>query len=283
MLTKRQTRRIGFALAGTAIAAVTTYGVAVGVSLGETTTPLPPGVSESDHSGSPVTYAAAKGSAASPVASDEASRRVLSGMKDTDLVSVTSSTAPSGRTIAVQLAHNNDEVPDVWLAGVAAGAFLEMTHTDETVASDAAGKMTAAGTGRDGSSVTTELGLGAVSLNQVFNSPSDSVLRTRVDNVARDFGLKVADLRVLHPLESALQVSFVVPDDSKIDWTIDELRAALVGKTPDIEGLLIELDAADGQKLLLAGTAYRTGEGGLWFSPGQDERFNAIHGTLARR
>jgi len=51
-----------------------------------------------------------------------------------------------------------------------------------------------------------------------------------------------------------------------------------VGKSPVVEGLLIELDDSHGQPLLQSGVAYRTGEGGLWFAPGQDARFGAVHG-----
>lgn len=54
--------------------------------------------------------------------------------------------------------------------------------------------------------------------------------------------------------------------------------AALVGATPDVEGVLIQLDNPAGKPLLISGVAYRTGEGGLWFAPGQDERFGALHG-----
>jgi hypothetical protein len=57
----------------------------------------------------------------------------------------------------------------------------------------------------------------------------------------------------------------------------------LVGKSPDVEGILIELYDPDGQPLLQSGVAYRTGSGGLWFAPGQDERFGAIHGGMPGR
>src|SRR5262249_6032366 len=119
---------------------------------------------------------------------------------------------------------------------------------------------------------------GAVALGQVFGSPSDAVLTSQVNTVAQQFGLKVASLTILHPLESALEVTFVVPDAATIDWTIGQLGDALVGHSPDVEGLLIELDNSAGQPLLRTGAAYRTGEGGLWFASGEGDRFGAVHG-----
>jgi hypothetical protein len=68
------------------------------------------------------------------------------------------------------------------------------------------------------------------------------------------------------------------PEGATIDWTIDELRTDLVGESPDVEGVFIELGDSHGQPLLQSGVAYRTGEGGLWFAPGQDARFGAVHG-----
>jgi len=178
----------------------------------------------------------------------------------------------------VALAKNNDDVPDVWVADLAVGALGERMRTNQAVISDEIASATAVGPGSSGAQVTSNLGLGAVSLGQVFDSPSDAVLTSQVNTVAQQFGLKVSSLSILHPLESALQVTFVVPDSATIDWTLDQLRTALVGASPDVEGVLIELDNSAGQPLLLAGVAYRTGEGGLWFAPGQDVRFGAVHG-----
>jgi hypothetical protein len=146
------------------------------------------------------------------------------------------------------------------------------------VANDLVSSATAVGPGKGGDTVTTYLGVGAVRLGQVFGSPSDSELIAHVAEVAERHGLTVVDLQILHPLESALSVKFVVPDGARINWTIDELRTDLVGASPDVEGVLIELGDSQGQPLMQSGVAYRTGEGGLWFAPGQDVRFGAVHG-----
>ena len=176
------------------------------------------------------------------------------------------------------MTRNDDGVPDVWLADLAVGAVAERSHSDQAVANDLVSSATAVGPNKGGDTVTTNLSVGAVRLGQVFGSPSDSELIAHVADVAERHGLTVADLQILHPLESALSVKFVVPDGATIDWTIDELRTDLVGKSPDVEGVFIELGDSHGQPLLQAGVAYRTGEGGLWFAPGQDARFGAVHG-----
>lgn len=279
MSTRRPTRTIGYSLAAAAVAAVGTYGIAGAVT--PDPTPPPPGVSESDHTGSPGVYAAQQRAASPAAAPSDATRQVMNGLKNTDLTGLTTTAMPSGTSVTVQLAGNNDQLTDEWLADLAVGAYAELAHSDQTVTSDLVAKSTMIRPGPDGTPVTTDLGTGAVRLGQEFGSPSDSTLRGRAADVAKSFGLQVADVQILHPFESALEVKLVVPDGAKIGWTIDQLREALDGgQTPDVEGVLIELYAPDGQKLLQTSAAYRTGDGSLWFAPGQDERFGAMHMQL---
>ncbi|HUW78347.1 MAG TPA: hypothetical protein VMV52_06315 [Candidatus Nanopelagicaceae bacterium] len=117
---------------------------------------------------------------------------------------------------------------------------------------------------------------------QQFNSPSDDVLRSRIHDAAVKFGLKVRKLIILHPQDSAIWVSFTVPDNTKALWTIDQLRAAVEGSPRTVEGSLIQLYSPAGELLLSSGVTYRTGLGGLSFAPGQDERFGAVHGYPAQ-
>jgi hypothetical protein len=112
---------------------------------------------------------------------------------------------------------------------------------------------------------------------QQFASPSDDLLRLRVHNAASKFGLEVRKLTILHPLDSAVSVSFTVPDNATVSWTIDQLRAAVEGSPRTLEGSLIKLYSTSGELLLSSGVAYRTGLGGLSFAAGQDERFHAVH------
>jgi hypothetical protein len=236
-----------------------------------------------DHTGQPVTYAGRQSTPLSSLRADAAESNVaahvmtdLSG--EPQLVGLTTKVTPSGLEVVVTMTRNDDRVPDVWLADLAVGAVAERSHSNEAVANDIISTAIAIGPDNGGNPVTTSLGIGAVRLGQVFGSPSDSALTVHVGDVAESHGLTLADLRILHPLESALSVAFVVPDGASIDWTLDELRTNLVGVPPEVEGVFIELRDSQGQPLLLSGVAYRTGESGLWFAPGQDSRFGAVHG-----
>jgi len=277
-VTGRLRKRIGSAAARTLSAVILAAGVAAAAALAGCTA-----MSNDDHTGDPVTYAGGRSTPLASLSSDAAASNAaaqvvkdLSG--EPQLAGVTTTSTPSGLQVAVTLTRNDDRVPDVWLADLAVGAVAERSHSDQAVANDLVSSATAVGPGQGGDTVTTYLGVGAVRLGQVFGAPSDSALTAHVADVAERHGLTVADLQILHPLESALRVKFVVPDGATIDWTIDELRTDLVGASPDVEGVFIQLDDPHGQPLLQSGVAYRTGEGGLWFAPGQDARFGAVHG-----
>jgi hypothetical protein len=277
-MTSRLPKRIRSAAAPALAAVILTAGVTAAAALAGSAA-----MSNNDHTGDPVTYAGGQSTPrasliANAVGSDATAQVMKSLSGEPQLAGLTTKSPPSGLQVAVTLTRNDDGVPDVWLADLAVGAVAERSHTDQAVASDLVSSATAVGPGKGGDTVTTSLGIGAVRLGQVFGSPTDSALTASVADVAKRHGLTLADLQILHPLESALSVKFVVPDGAKIDWTIDELRTDLVGKSPVVEGLLIELDDSHGQPLLQSGVTYRTGEGGLWFAPGQDARFGAIHG-----
>lgn len=277
-MTRRLLKRIRSAAAPALAAVILTAGVAAACDAGRID-----GDVEQRPRGDPVTYAGGLSTPpASLTANDAPSDAAVQVMKDLSgqpqLAGLTTRSTPSGLQVVVTLTRNDDGVLDVWLADLAVGAVAERSHTDQAVASDLVSSATVVGPGKGGDMVTTSLGIGAVRLGQVFGSPGDSALTASVADVAERHGLTVADLQILHPLESALSVKFVVPDGAKIDWTIDGLRTDLVGKPPVVEGLFIELDDSHGQPLLQSGVAYRTGEGGLWFAPGQDRRFGAVHG-----
>jgi hypothetical protein len=242
----------------------------------------------SDHTDDPVTYAGDLATPRSSVPVDPAESNVadrvmqdLSG--DPQLAGLTTMRTNAGLEVVVTLTRNDEGVADAWLADLAVGAVAERSHSDELVANDLISTAIAVGPDAQGNPVTTSLGIGAVQLGQVFGSPSDSLLAAHVVDVAKSHGLTVAEFRILHPLESALSVAFVAPDGATIDWTLDELRTELAGTPPELEGVFIELRDSQGQPLLQSGVAYRTGEGGLWFAPGQDSRFGAVHGGMPLR
>jgi hypothetical protein len=277
MSTKRNARRFGYVLAGVLVA-IATVG-AVGAAMGAIGGSADPRIGAGGHTGDPVTYAGVtQAPTGAPASLDDAAGQVLRGVGGTSVQGVQASSSSTGLVVTVALKENNDDVPDIWLADLAVGALGERMRTNQAVINEEIASATAVGLGSSGVQVTSNLGLGAVRLGQVFESPSDAALTSQVNTVAQEFGLKVSSLSILHPLESALRVTFVVPDSATIDWTIDQLRTAVVGASPDVEGVLIELDNSAGQPLLRSGVAYRTGEGGLWFAPGQDDRFGAVHG-----
>jgi hypothetical protein len=239
-------------------------------------TSAPPG---GGHSGDPVIYAGGVSDARTPIAPGGAAARVMRALAtEPKLGGIVATMTPSGLDVTVTLTTNDENVRDEWLAQVALGAVAELVHGKGQVANDLIARSTAVGPNKGGRVVTTDLGAGAVRLGQVFGSPGDAVLLGRVRDVAARRGLAVADVRVLHPLESALAVTFVVPDGARIDWTIDDLRVDLTGAPPEVEGVLIELVDPRGAALLSEGAADRTGAGSLWFAPGQDARFGAAHG-----
>jgi hypothetical protein len=175
--------------------------------------------------------------------------------------------------------HMTDQVTSRWHANLAAGAYTELVHTDEAAYSELIESALAIGPDADGSEASAPLGTGAARLGQQFNSPTDDDLTAHLTDVARRFGLKVVDLQILHPLESAVSLALVVPDGAEIAWTIDDLSVALFGKSPNVEGDLIALRSPKGEALLRRTAAFRVGSGSLWFAPGQDERFGAVHGS----
>lgn len=169
-----------------------------------------------------------------------------------------------------------------WLGALAQGAVADLMRRGEPTTQAVIGGGEVVGPNNSGQSVSTVLGTGFIAGGQQFASPNDGLLRSRINEVALTFGLKVRALTILHPLESAISVSFTVPDNAKVSWTIDQLRAAVEGTPRTVEGSLIQLYSTSGELLLSSGAAYRTGLGGLSFAPGQDERFSAMHGHLAR-
>lgn len=231
-------------------------------------------------SGLPVQYTKEVSDPGPGLSGPQAAQQALKGMGDSALIEgATVDPGPTGAEISVQLKQNDDEVPQDWAAAMVAGAITELLRTDETVVGEVTASATATGPDYDGNPSSTELGVGAVRLGQVFNSPSDAELNAHLEDVAKEFGLSISGVEIFHPIESALSVTFVVPDDAKVAWTIDQLRTAIVGESPDVEGIFIELDSPEGQALLKSGAAYRIGDGDVWFASGQDDRFGAMHGA----
>jgi hypothetical protein len=217
---------------------------------------------------------------------DEALSLALKGMSGTEVRSASLMEAPAdspttGPWVSVQVNSNKgDDLYAVWLAGLVRGAVVDRMWDDEESTADVVGGGQLEDTDRTGAAVVTPLGTGSVVGGQVFHSPSDDDLEARAEAAARRFGLELLTVQVMHPLETAIAVRFALPGDGELTWTIDDLRAAVAGSPLSVEGVFIEIVSPSGKSLLRTGASYRTGEGGLSFARGQDDRFGAVHGHL---
>lgn len=218
------------------------------------------------------------------LALEQAIARVSQGLAGTAIDSIEQSNAAETSTRLVVSVSNIDSksVEAFWLASLAQGAVADLVNGGAETTSDVISSSLILGPGDDLKDAI-DIGYGSIRSGQLFGSLSDQQLIERVKSVADRFDLVVKSVQVVHPLESALHVNFVLDASRNVTWTIDELRSAVEGATPTVEGSLIELSDTDGNVLLTTGTSYRTGLGGVWFAPGQDERFNAEHGHAARR
>ena len=245
--------------------------------------------------GAPGDYSGGKLVVGRGLTSAQATAQVLAGLAGTPVQTITVGSPPatgemtSGITgtgapwITVSVIGVNPEsVESNWLGALAQGAVADLMRSDAPTTQAVIGGGEVVGLNNSGNQVSTVLGTGFVVGGQQFASPGDDVLRAHIFDVALKFGLKVRTLTIVHPLNSAISVSFTVSDSVTVSWTIDELRAALEGSPKTLEGSFIQLYSASGELLLSAGVAYRTGLGGLSFAPGQDTRFGAVHGHEPR-
>lgn len=180
--------------------------------------------------------------------------------------------------LRVRLTSNADHgVKEVWLGRLIEGAVGELVRTsDQKTLAEVLGAevVTSAPSGQ---LANRPLGMGYSPLGHRFNSPSDADLRQRAADVADKYGLTVDTVEVLHPLDSALAVTLVVPRGA-VSWTLYQLTNDLLGSPMDVEGLSIQLNSPSGRPLLHVANGERATGGGGWFAPGQDDRFGLEHG-----
>lgn len=180
--------------------------------------------------------------------------------------------------LRVRLRNSADHgVSEVWLGQLIEGAVGELVRTsNQKTLAEVLGAEVVTPT-RSGHLVTTPLGMGYSPLGHDFHSPSDAALRQRVAEVADRYGLTVDGTDVLHPLDSALAVTFTVPS-GPVSWTLYQLTNDLLGSPVDLEGLSVQLNSPSGRPLLRVANGERAKGGGGWFVPGQAERFGLEHG-----
>lgn len=213
---------------------------------------------------------------------DVAVARVLASLGDPMVQGVDVIPAPGvygcgSPCLRVRLNSNADHgVKEVWLGQLVEGAVGELVRTDQKTLAEVLGAEVVTPT-RSGHRVTTPLGMGYSPLGHRFNSPSDADLRQRAADAADKYGLTLDSVEVLHPLDSALAVTFTVPPGA-VSWTLYQLTNELLGSPIDVEGLSIQLNSPSGQPLLRIANGERAKGGGGWFAPGQDDRFGFQHG-----
>ena len=247
-------------------------------------TPAPP---SREQSASPDSYNGGVIAPGPGMTGSQATALVFKGLSGSlvrlvSLVDAPSSAASSSGLpwVNVQLdSDQGDDIEAVWLGSLAQGGVADLMRTNEASTKAVISGGQIVDTDKRGQPVTVPLGTGLVTGGQRFESGPDAELVTRITAVATDFNLTVRNVTILHPLSSAVMVTFTVPDGASIGWTLDDLRTALDGNPKTIEGSYIELVSARGEPLVRSSVAYRVGAGGLWFAPGQDERFGARHGN----
>jgi hypothetical protein len=246
-----------------------------------------PRLAEHGPKGDPVIYSAETDDGPG-LPEDAAIRQVLEGMVGTPVRSATLVEPPGDsdagpRWVAVELDGGSAAGPRAfWLGSLVEGAVADLMRTSEKTTSEVVGGAVVTGDVIDGAATQRSLGIGAVGGGQIFDSPDDETVRTHVAEIGKRFGIEVASLSLLHPLSTAIEVTFVVPDGVEIDWTLDDLLDALSASHTALEGMFVQLVSPTGAVMLTCSTADRVGAGQLKFAPGQDERFGAVHGGLAR-
>ena len=199
-----------------------------------------------------------------------AAARALQGLGDPSVATLD----VTGMSVEIHMqAGQADDLRTEWLGYLLEGAVADLMRTDQATTSDVIDGGEILFPNPNGGDTKAPLGYGAVVGGQVFNSPSDAVLTAHVKAVASSHGLTVKSLRILHPLDSAIEVTLVVPDALTPTWTASTLSADLEGSPRQVEGIYLQLDSPSGQKLLATYGAYRMGSGGLWCASDQYARF----------
>lgn len=168
-------------------------------------------------------------------------------------------------------------VKEVWLGQLIEGAVAELARTPEQKTAPrvlATELVTRSATGQR---EITPIDTGYSPLGHGFDSPTDAELRLRAASVADRYGLGVTSVEVVHPLDSALAVTFTVPP-GKPAWSFQELEHELLGSPIDIEGIYLQLNSPSGRPLFSIENGERVSGGAGWAAPGQAERFGLVNG-----
>lgn len=275
--TARRTALVG----GIAVSAVCVGGIAYAINHG----PSDAAAHISAPVGAAADYAAGQRLAPMRLSGTEAARAVMAGVKGSAIqavdvvVSVPDQPGPVSAAVTTTVEGlKADSAEAHWLGALVQGAVADLMRGKAAATQDVRASSEVVGIQGDGTTSHDFLGVGYAASGQHFAAAPDPAIRERVARVATEFNLQTRSITILHPLESALWVQFTVPTDGEVPWTLYQLSTALEGSPRTFEGICIELYSANGDKLLTYAGAYRAGLGSLWFAPGQDGRFGAVHG-----
>lgn len=241
--------------------------------------------------GAPMNYGGPLATQGAGLSWPEATSRVLGAAGMGSVVDATLGDAPRSmrsdqpwmtlhvRANPTEALQGPGEVHVTWIASLAQGAIAELHRTEQASIGDVlSGSQISVDV--DDHSVQLDVGQGYVALGQTFSATqfSDDAITEHVTDALAKFGLQASEIRILRPLGAAVFVRVEVADDVHPSWTVDQLCDAINGTPRAYEGVYLQVEAPDGSPLLARAVAYRTGLGGTWFAPGQNERFGAVTG-----
>ncbi len=113
-------------------------------------------------------------------------------------------------------------------------------------------------------------GTGYVSYG-VRNKESDVQIRTRINTIAEKFGMRVGELELFHPLETAIAVTIVVPDVKLLVGNAGTITTAIQQPTSAYESFYVDFVSSSGQQLSIQYGDRLVGMGSQWYLPGHDE------------
>ncbi len=176
-------------------------------------------------------------------------------------------------------------LPSIWEADLAQGAIADRLAGGNSNVADVVVGSTIQFDPGDGRIVPVTGGAGDVRAGQSFGpqpGESDESIKASIKKTLSAFGLNPAEIKILHPLDPAVYIVATVPDPADIDGSFDEIRTALLGDPVRYEGLYLEIDLANGTPIVRNATAFRSGAGRLWITPGYDGVVGSAHGSTPR-
>lgn len=170
-------------------------------------------------------------------------------------------------TINVDSLTNAAYLPELWEADLLQGALAESMNAGQRDLANVVVGSTFTARLPDGSEATLGGGAGDVAAYQEFAAPTDDNAVAQAQTVLSKFGLATIDVRVLHPLDSALYVVAQVKDVNTLANQLNVLQNDLLGSPLEFEGLYLEIRDSSGQPIVRSASAFRSGAGHIWAKP----------------